>query len=397
MRSDGLWRVALVHSFYRSDQPSGEDAMVEASARALQRAGHEVQVVGARTDELSASRLYPVAAALRVATHRGRSPRSELDAFAPDVVHVHNLFPNYGRTWVERTTRPLVATLHNYRPLCAAATFFRDGHVCTDCVTDGPRAGLEHGCYRGSRPATLPLTLGQLHPDPLLRRADRLVVLSQVQAELYAGAGVGEGRTRELANFVPDELDEGPGPGGDAWLFAGRLTTEKGLDTVLASWPADVPLRVVGTGPLLERVRSLAEGKDVELLGIRSRAQVLELMRTSRGLVFPSRWADPFGLVYAEALASGTPVLATPPSAAARLVVRDGAGLAVEAVTEDVVRAAHAQFAGLRQASRAAFERSYAEAAHVSGLLSVYAEAVQARGAQRPGGAPPDGVHAPVP
>ena len=48
-------RIALVHSFYRSDSPSGENAMVEAQAAALRRRGHEVRLLAASSDDVAGS------------------------------------------------------------------------------------------------------------------------------------------------------------------------------------------------------------------------------------------------------------------------------------------------------------------------------------------------------
>jgi glycosyltransferase involved in cell wall biosynthesis len=280
---------------------------------------------------------------------------------------------------------PVVATLHNYRPLCAAATLYRNGRPCTECTDHGRHRGLAHGCYRGSRVATLPLTLGQAGAaDPLLRSAALLTTLSEVQAEAYLRAGVPADRLRGLPNFVADDLaPASSGPGGDTWLYAGRLTVEKGIVETVRAWPSDVPLRVVGDGPVREQVAAAAEGKPVTLLGSLPRTEVLDLMAHSRGVVFPSRWPDPFGLVYAEALATGTPVLATWPAAAAGMVQRDGSGMAVPSVTGDVVRAAHDEFLRLRVAARRAFEQRYTEAAHVAALELLYREAMQ-RGTATP-------------
>ncbi|HEX2075214.1 MAG TPA: glycosyltransferase family 4 protein, partial [Geodermatophilus sp.] len=341
---------------------------------ALRRAGHEVRLFAASSDELSGwARLGPLRQALTVATGAGPDPTEEIAAWRPDVVHLHNTFPNLGRRWVANLDVPVVATLHNYRPLCAAATLYRAGASCTECVDHGRHRGLQHGCYRGSRIATLPLTLGQRGADdPVLRSADVLTVLSPVQAARYEAAGVPAERLRVLPNFVPDALAPQPGPGGEGWLYAGRLTEDKGIADAVRAWPADVPLVVVGEGPAEDDVRAAARGKAVAVRRAVPRAEVLELLRTSRGLLFPSRWPDPFGLVHAEALAAGTPVLATRPSAAAGFVADAAAGLAVDTITPAVVRTAHASFPALRATARAAFEASYTEAAHVSALEGIY-------------------------
>jgi glycosyltransferase involved in cell wall biosynthesis len=373
-----LLRIAVVHSFYRSNSPSGENALVEAQVAALRRRGHDVRLVAAHSDDqVAGTRLGGLRAAITVATGAGQDPVAALAPWVPDVVHLHNTFPNYGRRWVARTDVPVVATLHNYRPLCAAATLFRDGAGCTECLDSGRHRGLVHGCYRGSRLATVPLTLGQRGADdPVLRGATLLTALSDVQAAFYLAAGVPAERLRVLPNFIPDSLAPAAGPGGEAWLYAGRLTSEKGVVDTVRTWPDDVPLVVVGSGPAEDDVRAAARGKSVVLRGAVDRAEVVELLRTSRGLVFPSAWPDPFGLVYAEALAAGTPVLATPPSAAAGLVAEDGAGRATERIDASVVREAHAAFPGLRTAARRAFEARYTEPAHVNALVDVYAEAV---------------------
>ncbi len=153
-------RIALVHSFYRSDAPSGENVVVMLQAEALRTAGHEVLLVSRHTDEEMRSRLYDVRSAVRVATGVGPDPTAQLRRFRPDVVHVHNLFPNFGERLLASWEGPLVATLHNFRPVCANALLFREGQVCTKCpgVGRGRSAGpvlrgeLVAG-YRSTHPA----------------------------------------------------------------------------------------------------------------------------------------------------------------------------------------------------------------------------------------------------
>jgi glycosyltransferase involved in cell wall biosynthesis len=211
----------------------------------------------------------------------------------------------------------------------------------------------------------------------VLRAADPLIVLSQTQAKHYIRAGVSPDRLEILPNFVPDDLDLGAGPGGDAWLYAGRLSPEKGVVELVHDWPHDIPLVIAGDGPSATEVRDASHGKRVVLCGAVSRRGAVELMKTSRGLVFPSRGPETFGLVYAEAIAAGTPVLASHPSAAAELVCQDRSGMSAQAISADIVRQAHATFPSLRQAARQAFERLYTERAHVDRLEKLYILATQ--------------------
>lgn len=366
--------------------PSGENRVVEAERDALARAGHEVELIAVHTDDLEDRPGYGLRAAVRVATGLGRSPVAELERFRPDVVHVHNLFPNLGRRWVDDVEVPVVHTLHNYRPMCAAATLFRDGAVCT-CCPDGDRwAGFRYACYRDSRAATLPLTiagLGGAGADPLLRRADRIVTLSEQMRRRYVDDGVDPARIVVWPNFLPDELDPGPladGPGGPAggpWMFVGRLTAEKGALELVEHWPDGHRLDIIGDGPLRDQVREAARGRPIVLLGRLPRREVLDRMRSSVGLVFPSRSYEAFGLAYMEALAAGLPVMASGPHVVADMVERDGTG----AVTRleglgSALEVAGGRFRELRHHCRAVFEARYTAASHVTRATALYEELV---------------------
>jgi glycosyltransferase involved in cell wall biosynthesis len=357
--------------------------VVDSEVAALRAAGHDVRLLAARTDDLEGDRLYTVKAAARVATGLGSSPLAAIERFGPDVVHVHNLFPNLGRRWVRHVKVPVVATLHNFRPLCANGLLYRDGTVCVRCP-DGQRwAGLRYACYRGSRVATLPLTLANLAGparDPLLARADRVIVLSDLAAEVYARAGLPPERLMTWPNFLRADLDPGAGqPAADAegFLSVGRFYPEKAVDRLAAAWPADGPvLRVVGEGPEEDAIRAAAAGKPVEILGRVSRERVVELMRSSVGLVFPSAWYEGFPLVYAEAMAAGLPVLAWSPNVVSRWVAADDTGTATtwEEDLGATLGAAGATFPARRARCRAVFEERYSEPAYVARAEALYAE-----------------------
>jgi glycosyltransferase involved in cell wall biosynthesis len=134
VRTDRPRRIAIVHSFYSHRTPSGENVVVQAQVDALREAGHDVELVAQCAEEREARRSYPLEAAATAASGIGPSPVRQLQRFGPDVVHVHNLFPNFGTRWLRRWRGPLVATLHNFRPVCSNGYLFRDGHVCTLCI-----------------------------------------------------------------------------------------------------------------------------------------------------------------------------------------------------------------------------------------------------------------------
>jgi glycosyltransferase involved in cell wall biosynthesis len=320
-------RIALVHSYYSSRVPSGENNVVDAQAAALREAGHEVLVVAQSTDQRLGRRTYPIEAALTVATGVGPSPARALATFRPDVVHVHNLFPNFGRHWVTSYDGPLVATLHNYRPICPAATLFRDGAVCRECPESrSTRPAVRHACFHGSAVATLAPALGtHFAADPLLRRAHVLTTLSDGMSAEYAAAGVPADKLRVLGNFVPDLAGGAtPAPAERSWLYAGRIEREKGLHQLIERWPAGERLLVAGAP---DPADPLPHHRDVELLGRVDQAELVKRMASATGLVFPSIWLEGLALVCLEALSAGLPVLAFDDVPAGRTVEDLGIGV----------------------------------------------------------------------
>lgn len=378
-------RIAVVHSFYTAGKPSGENALVRDQVRALDTAGHTVELFAAHTDELARDPLYPLRAAARVASGRGNNPLARLRDFAPDLVHVHNLFPNFGRSWVRQWAGPLVATLHNYRPMCAAATLYRAGAVCNRCPSGDPWAALRFGCYRGSRAATLPLAWAGRHGparDPLLARADRLVVNSRLSEETYRQAGVPAGRLSLVPNFVDAPVsEEAPDDTTGRWLVAARLSAEKGVLELLRQWPADAPLDVFGDGELLAECRAAAPSS-VRFLGRLDRAELCRRMPAYRGLVFPSRWYEVQPCVQVEALAAGLPTLAFEGSSVAEAVREHGTGLVTrwDQPLARVLAEAADRFPSLRAHCRQVYTDRFTERAWLARIAGVYEEATRVAG-----------------
>ena len=406
-------RVALVHSYHHSDVPSGENVVVDAQVDALAAAGHEAIVVAQDNDTRSRRRTYPLEAAATVVTGLGPDPSEMLRRLAPDVVHVHNLFPNFGTRWLARWQGPLVATLHNFRPICPAGTLLRDGHHCTDCVTT-PMAAVRHRCFQHSRVASLPLALatrGGATRHPVVARADRLIAISDRAAAEYRAVGVEPRRLVVVPNAVPDEGGAGDGAqrsstrwGSEVrstvehevaprWLFVGRLSAEKGARELLERWPAGLPIDLVGAGEIgAELAAAFAHRPEVRFLGAMPNAQVRALVGRYTGLVVPSLWAEAGPpLTYVEALASGVPVVAVAGNGAADDVAARGTGLVVgkdgwgersdggfgtdSAELAVALKDVQRDRARLSPHCRAVYEAHYSTGAWVQALLDVYREA----------------------
>lgn len=340
-------RIAIVHSFYRSENPSGENRAVDAQFALLASAGFEVAVIEARSDDAIAGPFGPLKAAGRVTTGLGGSPLDRLRDFKPDVVHVHNLFPNIGTAWLAGYNGPLIATVHNFRAVCASATLWRQGGLCTLCPERGSRHAVKHRCYRGSALATLPLAISQRggpNADPLLSRADAVIALTPVVQEMFSRWRSDIHKWRVLPNFVPDADASTPGVGDGPWLYAGRFSDEKGVIPLLERWPDSEPLELAGSGPLLSVARSLGTDS-TSWLGVLDQAALRKKMRSARGLIFPSGCLEGgYALTVVEALAAGCPVIAREGNVVGQLVKTGAAGATIpdQANSYDIASALNA-------------------------------------------------------
>ena len=328
-------RILLLHNRYQFR--GGEDIAVEQEFALLREHGHDVRLVLEHNDLISG-----VAGAVSAACSAVYSARSrrrvadELRAFCPDIVHVHNFFPLLSPS-VHLACReagvPVLQTLHNYRLICPGALLFRDGRPCEDCVGRSvPWPGVLHGCYRGSRAGTAAVaSMVGIHNvlNTWSDAVDAYIALTEFARRKLVAGGLPAEKFHVKPNFVTPDPGAGPGDGGYA-LYVGRLSEGKGINVLLDAWKlleAQIPLVIVGEGPMAPEVASHAQAIGADYRGPLTRNEVAECMRRASLLVFPSVWYEVFPLVIAEALACGLPVLASDAGSAADLIDNGRTGL----------------------------------------------------------------------
>jgi len=319
-------RVLLVHNRYRSAAPSGENRVVDTEQAALAAAGHEVALFGRSSDDIEGwSRAKKAALPARVIWSREtrRDLATAIAGFAPDVVHVHNTFPLLSSAVLyacRDSGVPVVATIHNYKLACASGDFFRQGAVCHDCAQGLPVKGALRGCYRDSRAATAPVAVAMTAHRPAWRSlVSAYIFISAAQRDLLAGLRLPADRVFVRHNLIPHR--DAPRAEREPFVvYAGRLDEAKGARLLMAGWDSyragagDGGLRLViaGAGPLEQEVAAWAATRpSVELVGQVDRERCADLMARARGVLLPSAWEETFGLVVVEAMAVGTPPIAS--------------------------------------------------------------------------------------
>jgi glycosyltransferase involved in cell wall biosynthesis len=372
-------RIVLLHSQYLSGDLSGENRVVADEAALLESAGHEIAVF-APSARVEAGSLMLARDAIWSATSM-KHVRRLVEEFRPDVVHVHALYPALSPA-VLRIRTPVVMTLHNARLLCLPATLLRGGAECEACIGKIPWRGVAYACYRGSRPASAALAASiTLHRA--VRTFDHVALflaVSEFVRTKHLEAGFDPGRIRVKRNFV-QPAKRRVGPGGP-FVVLGRLTREKGVDTLLRSWGA-APLEIVGDGderPALERLAP----PSVRFRGAIAAADVPNLLSGARALLIPSR-SEGLPRAAVEAFAAGVPVVASRVGGLPELVEHDANGLLVDIDDEEGWRAASEQLADdaesirLGAAALDTWERGHSPQSGLSELELAYADAIRLR------------------
>lgn len=380
-------RILSVHNYYQIR--GGEDECHEAEITLLRKHGHTVDVYEAKNDEIAA--LNPVQTAVQTIWSQStyQAIKQRLSHQQYDIVQVQNFFPLISPSVYYAAREcgvPVVQTLHNYRLLCPNALFFREGKVCEDCLGKPiPYPGVLHRCYRESWAASTGVA-ALLTTHRLLQTwqhtVTQYIALTDFARQKFIQGGLPAEKILVKPHFVDPDPGPGTGQGGYA-LYVGRLSVEKGLDTLLQAWQQlaqPMPLKIVGDGPLADQVQqAAAQNPLVEWLGRRPVAEVYALMGDAKVLIMASKWYETFGRVVIEAFAKGTPVIAANIGAVAELVAPEQTGLLFcpgdpgdLAKKVEWLLAHPERSAQMRQHARHEFETKYTAAHSYQQLIDLY-------------------------
>jgi glycosyltransferase involved in cell wall biosynthesis len=357
----------------------------------LEDAGHSVTryVVHAGDGPQNSRASLAMKAIWNRATYRELASMTRAQKF--DVAHFQNTFPLLSPSAyyaMKAAGVPIVQSIRNYRMTCVNGLLFRNGKVCTECVgAHVPWRGVLHRCYRGSIAASA--TVAGMLAFHKARRTysdvvDAYIALTESSKSILAESGIPSERVFVKPNAVVPDPGVGPGNGGFA-LYAGRLSEEKGVDTLLEAWASispRIPLLLVGDGAL-STIRGSRGQPDVHFLGQQSVADTYRLMGSAALVVVPSRWMEPFGRVVIEAYAKGTPVLAAATGALAELVDHGRTGRLF--APGDVLHLAKEaswffdnplETSKMRVEARKEYLAKYSSGENVRQLLSIYSKAI---------------------
>jgi glycosyltransferase involved in cell wall biosynthesis len=333
-----------------------------------------------------------------------RGIEAVVEDFMPDVVHLHNTYHHLSPSILGPLARRRIATvmtLHDYKLACPTYRFLDKGELCQACLGGHFTQAVRRRCKDGSlgSSAAMAAELAIHTATRAYRHVQLFVCPSRFITGRMAAAGVFPERLRWIPHFVeaapePVGHDAGPRDGFATVVFAGRLSPEKGVDTLIDAvgrLGGDVRLEVAGEGPDRSRLEALASRvapDRVRFAGRLDQKEMDTLVAGASTLVLPSRWYENQPMVVLEAFARAVPVVASDLGGTPELIRNgtdgflvppdDPAALAasLEALLSDPGRA--------RNMGRAARERAlttFSPELHLRRLDEAYAEAGRRVGA----------------
>lgn len=316
MGLDGIKNILIVHNYYQI--PGGEDTVVENEKTLLETHGHNVFLYTRRNSELREMRkigklLLPITTVFNPRTYK--DIKRIIVENKIDVVHVHNTL-NLISPAVYYAARvcnvPVVQTVHNFRLVCPGATFYREGHICEDCLRQGLKCSIKHSCYRGSKVQTLACALTMtIHRTLGIYKKINYICLTEFTKDKIKSV-VDSERVYIKPNFVYDQ--KGLNQAEDYYIFVGRVEEIKGVDVLVDAFRSmpSKKLKIVGRGDLSEHIAKRLKKENihnVELLGFKPHDEVNELLKHAKALIMCSQWYETFGMVIAEAYSNGVPAI----------------------------------------------------------------------------------------
>jgi glycosyltransferase involved in cell wall biosynthesis len=325
-------------------------------------------------------------------TAAARGIDAVIDDFRPDVAHLHNIYHQLSPSVLGPLARrgiPTVMTLHDYKLACPTYLFMANGRACEACLGGRFHQALRRRCKDGSLVASGALAL-ELTLHTVTRAYGRVGVFicpSRFMAAKMAEAGVFPERMRQCPHFVdPATIRPANAPGQGA-VFAGRLSTEKGVDTLIEAVARLEAgrLAIAGDGPERGSLMALAEERApgrVRFHGHLPTADLHALIRSAAVAVLPSRCYENQPLIVLEAFACGVPVICSDLGGMPELVDPGVDGALVPPNDPDALAAALRSFlddperaSAMGRAARAKVEERFSPGRHLARLEEIYAEA----------------------
>lgn len=319
-------RILQVHNYYQI--PGGEDVVAQNERILLEKNGHTVIEYTRNNSEINELHgikklKLPFAAVFSVKTYR--EVKKIIKENKIDIVHVHNTLMMVSPSVFYAAFKckvPVVQTLHNFRMLCPAGSFFRDNQICEACAKGSLMPAIRKKCYRNSRLQTVvSAAILVIHRLLGTYRKVFFICLTEFNRKKILllnknGKMIVDPEkifVKPNFTFVDKEL-KNTKESMDYYLFVGRIEALKGIEIAIKAFEKlpDKKLVVAGTGPMLPDMKKYVQEhhmKNVEFVGYLDKSALQEKYCHAKAVVMTSQCYEAFAMAVAEAYSYGVPVI----------------------------------------------------------------------------------------
>ncbi|MDL2214579.1 glycosyltransferase [Dysgonomonas sp. OttesenSCG-928-M03] len=242
---------------------------------------------------------------------------SVIETEKPDIAHIHLYLNSLSQgilPILKKKGIPIVMTLHDYRQICPSYLLLdKNLNICERCIGGNYFNCMFTRCSKGSFIQSSLLTFEMYYRRFFYKTekyVDKFICVSDFVYNKHKEFNPAITHKSEIiSNPIQKPSTPPPFNRGDYLLYAGRLSSEKGLHTLLHAIKElpHIKLKIAGSGDL--ELNNIPP--NVEILGFKHKDELSQLVENAMYTIIPSECYETFGLSCAESLALGTPVIAS--------------------------------------------------------------------------------------
>ena len=316
--------------------------------------------------------------------------KREIRDVKPDIVYiihfVNKLSPSV-ITGAKKMGVPVVLRLSDYFLLCPRFDFMYQKKVCEDCLTKGYRSCIKKKCVKGSLFASAIRVFSMKFHSfiHVYRGVDAFITPSEFLKKKLVANGFDEKKIICIPTFTASKSEVGKPQVGDYGLYFGRITEEKGVETIIKAYEKlpGYELKIMGddTTEEAKRLKAYVEKrkiKNVEFLGFKSGIELENVIKGARFTLIPSIWYDNLPNTALESFQYSKPVIASNIGSLPELVVDGVNGFLFEAGNDKALVEAIKKFddnesvVNMGAESRKRLETRFAPQTHYEVLMKVF-------------------------
>jgi len=319
-----------------------------------------------------------------------------LNDFLPDVVHLNNVHTHISpiiSNIAQKRKIPIIWTLHDYKLICPNYLFYRDEEVCELC-SENLRSVIKMKCIKKN-------LLGSMlayweskkwNRNILENNTNIFISPSKFLKNKMMDSGFVSNKIVQIYNsisftdidkkkLVEDHLKS------DYYVYFGRLTKEKGIETLLnaACMLKDFKLKIFGSGPLEEKLKKQFNYEHIQFYGHKSWAELKVELLNAKFFVIPSEWYENNPLSIIEAFSLGLPGIGSRIGGIPELIQNNFTGLLfapknVSELSEKIEELFNSNNLETFVLNAFTFSRQFGEDEYYEKLLSLYKQVQKNRG-----------------